>query len=62
MAAFIVTVFLAFGTSILVYRQTRQNFSVTFLVIFLALVSLTEKRVQKTNEKFFQMQSALQDE
>jgi hypothetical protein len=28
----------------------------------LALVSLTEKRVQKTNEKFFQMQSALQDE
>jgi hypothetical protein len=62
MAAFIVIVLLAFGTSILVYHQTRQNFSVIFLVIFLMLFSLTEKRVQKANEKFFQMQSSLQDE
>jgi len=62
MAAFILIVLLSFGTSILVYHQTRQNFSVIFLVIFLMLFSLTEKRVQKANEKFFQMQSSLQDE
>lgn len=62
MAAFILIVLLAFGTSILVYRQIGQNFSMIFLVIFLMLFSLTEKRVQKTNEKFFQMQSVLQSE
>lgn len=62
MAAFILIVLLAFGTSILVYRHTRQNFSVIFLVIFLMLFSSTEKRMQKANEKFFQMQSSLQDE
>ncbi len=62
MTAFILIVLLAFGTSILVYRQTRQNFSMIFLVIFLMLFSATEKRVQKANEKFFQAQSTLQDE
>jgi Mn2+/Fe2+ NRAMP family transporter len=62
MAAFILIVLLSFGTSILVYRQTRQNFSVIFLVIFLMLFASTEKRVQKSNAKFFQTQSALQDE
>jgi hypothetical protein len=62
MAAFILIVLLSFGTSILVYHQTRQNFSVIFLVIFLMLFSSTEKRIQKANEKFFQAQSALQDE
>jgi uncharacterized membrane protein YfhO len=62
MAAFILIVLLAFGTSILVYRHTRQNFSMIFLVVVLMLFSLTEKRVQKTNEKFFQMQSSSQDE
>jgi len=62
MAAFILIVLLSFGTSILVYRQTRQNFSVIFLVIFLMLFSSTEKRVQRANEKFFQAQSALRDE
>jgi hypothetical protein len=62
MIAFILMVLLAFGTSILVYRQTRQDFSVVFLIIFLLLFSLTEKRVHKTNEKFAQLQSSLQDE
>ncbi len=62
MAAFILVVLLALGTSILVYRQIRQSFSMIFLVIFLMLFSLTEKRVQKANEKFFQMQSGSQDE
>ena len=62
MTAFILIVLLSFGTSILVYRQTRQNFSVIFLVIFLMLFSSTERRVQKANEKFFQVQSVLQYE
>ena len=50
------------GTSILVYRQTRQNFSVIFLVIFLMLFSSTEKRIQKNQAVFTHMQSALQFE
>lgn len=62
MAAFILIVLLAFGTSILVYRHTRQNFSVIFLIIVLMLFSSTEKRVQRANEKFFQMQNSLQDD
>ena len=62
MAAFTLIVLLAFGTSILVYHHTKQNFSVIFLVVFLMLFSSTEKRVQKANEKFFQAQSALQHE
>jgi hypothetical protein len=62
MAAFILIVLLAFGTSILVYRHTRQNFSVIFLIIVLMLFSSTEKRVQRAHEKFFQMQNSLQDE
>jgi len=62
MTAFILIVLLSFGTSILVYRQTRQNFSVIFLAIFLILFSSTERRVQKANEKFFQVQSVLQYE
>jgi Mn2+/Fe2+ NRAMP family transporter len=62
MTAFILIVLLSFGTSILVYRQTRQNFSVIFLVIFLMLFSSTEKRIQKNQAVFTHMQSALQFE
>ena len=57
MAAFILIVSLAFGTSILLHLQTKKNFSVVFLVVFLMLFCLTEKRVRREEEKFVQVHS-----
>ena len=57
MAAFILIVSLAFWTSILLHRQTKKNFSVVFLVVFLMLFCLTEKRVRREEEKFAQVHS-----
>jgi len=59
MAAFILIVSLAFGTSILLHRRTKQNFSVVFLVVFLMLFCLTEKRMLREEEKIAQSHSFL---
>ncbi len=62
MAAFILLVSLSFGTSLLVHRQTKQRFSVVFLVVLLMLFCLTERRMQHTDEKHAQMRGALFDD
>ena len=62
MAAFILLVSLSFGTSLLVHRQTKQRFSVVFLVVLLMLFCLTERRMQHTEEKHAQMRGALFDD
>ena len=62
MAAFILIVSLAFGTSVVVYRQTKQRFSVVFLVVFLALFCLTERRMQHMEEKYAQSHNFSQDD
>lgn len=59
MAAFILLVSLSVGTSLFVYRQTKQRFSVVFLVVLLMLFCLTERRMQHTEEKYAQLHSAL---
>ena len=53
MAAFILLVSLSIGTSIFVHRQTKQRFSVVFLVVLLMLFCLTERRVQHMEEKYY---------
>ena len=62
MAAFILLVSLSFGTSLLVHRQTKQRFSVVFLLVLLMLFCLTERRMQHTEEKNAQMRGALFDD
>jgi hypothetical protein len=57
MAAFILLVSLSIGTSIFVHRQTKQRFSVVFLVVLLMLFCLTERRMQYTEEKHAQLHS-----
>ena len=57
MAAFILLVSLSFGTSLLVHRQTKQRFSVVFLVVLLMLFCLTERRMQHVEEKYVQLHS-----
>jgi hypothetical protein len=46
MAAFFLIVSLSLGTSFVIYRQTRQHFSIVFLVVLLTLFCLTKKRIQ----------------
>lgn len=57
MAAFILLVSLSFGTSLLVHRQTKQRFSVVFLVVLLMLFCLTERRMQHVEGKYAQLHS-----
>jgi hypothetical protein len=57
MAAFILLVSLSIGTSVFVHRQTKQRFSVVFLVVLLMLFCLTERRMQHTEEKHAQLHS-----
>jgi len=57
MAAFILLVSLSIGTSVFVHRQTKQRFSVVFLVVLLMLFCLTERRMQHTEEKHSQLHS-----
>ena len=62
MGAFILLVSLSFGTSLIVHRQTKQRFSIVFLVILLMLFCLTERRMQHTEEKHAQLHGALFDD
>ncbi len=62
MASFILIVSLSFGTSLLVHRQTKQRFSVVFLLVLLMLFCLTERRMQHTEEKHAQLRGTLFDD
>jgi uncharacterized membrane protein YfhO len=62
MAAFILLVSLSFGTSLLVHRQTKQRFSIVFLIVLLMLFCLTERRMQHVEGKYMQSQSFSSDD
>jgi hypothetical protein len=62
MAAFILLVSLSFGTSLLVHRQTKQRFSIVFLIVLLMLFCLTERRMQHVEGKYTQSQSFSSDD
>ncbi len=62
MSAFILLVSLSIGTSIFVHRQTKQRFSIVFLVVLLMLFCLTERRMQHIEEKHAQLHSVLSND
>ena len=62
MLAFIFIVSLSLGTSLLMHQQTKQRFSIIFLVVLLMLFCLTERRIQSTGGKYVPSQSVSTDD